>query len=88
MAVCEYHNELVEKLERIFSKLEQRKSSDDLQDFRLDKMEEILKDIQTKQDCLKKQISNVTVKVGIIMGVFSTIMVILQVLPTIKQILH
>ena len=88
MAVCEYHNELVEKLERIFSKLEQRKSSDDLQDFRLDKMEEILKDIQTKQDCLKKQISNVTVKVGVIMGVFSTIMVILQVLPSIKQILH
>ena len=88
MAVCEYHNELVEKLEQIFSKLEQRKSSDDLQDFRLDRIEHTLEKIDKKQDCLKKQISDVTIKVGIIMGVFSTIMVILRVLPTIKQILH
>ena len=88
MAVCEYHNELVEKLEQIFSKLEQRKSSDDLQDFRLDRIESTLEKINKKQDCLKKQISDVTIKVGIIMGVFSTIMVVLRVLPTIKQILH
>ena len=88
MTVCEYHNELVEKLERIFSKLEQRKSSDDLQDFRLDRIENTLEKINKKQDCLKKQISDVTIKVGIIMGVFSTIMVILRVLPTIKQILY
>jgi len=87
MELCPLHEKLESKIDDIFEKLSNRKSADDVQDERLDRIEDAIQRIEQKTDCLKKQISQVSTRVGIIMGVFSTIIAILQVLPVIKTIL-
>jgi len=87
MEMCSLHEKLENKIDDIFERLSNRKSADDVQDERLNRIEGAIQRIEKKTDCLKKQISQVSVKVGIIMGVFSTIIAILQVLPVIKTIL-
>ncbi|MCD6320374.1 MAG: hypothetical protein J7M03_06805 [Candidatus Desulfofervidaceae bacterium] len=87
MEMCPLHEKLESKIDDIFEKLSNRKSADDVQDERLNRIEGTIQRIEKKTDCLKKQISQVSIKVGIIMGVFSTIIAILQVLPVIKTIL-
>ncbi len=86
MEVCAFHEKLENKIDDIFERLSNRKSADDVQNERLDRIEGAIQRIERKTDCLKKQISQVSTRVGIIMGVFSTIIAILQVLPVIKTI--
>lgn len=86
--ICSLHENFEEKINKIFEKLSERKSSDDVQDERLNNIEKTIVRIENKLDCFKKQLSQVSTKVAVMFGVFSTFIAIMQVWPTIKQVLH
>ncbi len=86
--VCSLHEKLEEKFDKIFERLGERKSSDDVQDERLDNIEKSIARIERKMDCFKQQLSQVSTRVAVIFGVFSTFISIMQVWPTIKQLLN
>ena len=85
--VCPLHEKFESRIDEIFERLSERKSSDDVQDERLNNIEKAIIRIERKTDCLKTQISQVSTKVAVIFGVFSTFVVIMQIWPTIKTIL-